>query len=73
MKLTKWFGPEVKPVRFGAYETSFDGIYGFSWFDGKKWGNQSTTPYWALSFFRSDKHIGAEQDKTWRGLAEKPE
>lgn len=73
MKLTKWYGSNQKPVRVGAYETSFDGFYGFSWFDGENWGNQCTNPYRALSSFQARKHIGAAQDKKWRGLAEKQE
>lgn len=73
MKFTKWFGPEQKPVRVGAYETSFHGFDGFSWFDGCMWGNQSQTHHGALERWEQDKHDGAEQDKTWRGLAEKPE
>lgn len=72
MKLTKWYEPGVKPVRIGAYETSFGGFDGFSWFDGLGWGNQSATPHGAFYFWEQAKHDGAEQDKKWRGLTEKP-
>ena len=77
-KLTPWFPPEIKPVYVGAYwvtHKAWDHAYdSFAYWNGTEWSD---------SYVRStsccpDKTEfiwgnGAYQDKSWRGLAEKPE
>jgi len=70
MKLTPWFPPEVKPVHVGYYETGIDYRHPESekggksiflwWFDGKNWVDASRA------------YKCSEQNRYWRGLAEKP-
>lgn len=65
-----WFKPEQKPVNApGVYRTraKFLGA-GFSYFDGKQWGNQRKRPDWALETWKAFGPSG-EQSKEWAGLA----
>jgi hypothetical protein len=70
MKTTKWYTASVKPVRIGVYETDLGNAlekFGFSYWDGNRWGNQYKTPEEAIVWgFRP-----GVQDKFWRGLTEK--
>lgn len=72
MKLTEWFGPNVKPVHFGVYqiEASVGGEF-FNIFDGHTW-------HWGWDTVEDaycGKHnpMSLEKVVRWRGLAEKPE
>jgi len=65
--LTPWFPAHIKPVHVGVYETEMEGVAwskGFSFWNGKRWGNTEILPEWALD----DKGV---QGKKWRGLKEK--
>lgn len=68
MKLTEWFGPDVKPVMPGVYETNVSkGAY--QMWDGKRWGSLAQSPDKALY----DNYTASfYQEVKWRGLAEKP-
>jgi hypothetical protein len=59
--VTQWFGPDVKPVNPGAYESTINedgfGAYLSAEWDGTWWR-------W------EDGRICIFQDRTWRGLAE---
>ena len=62
MKLTKWYPADIKPVRIGWYETKRQNgqISTFKWwFDGNKWRAGQ------------DDFVCNEQNRVWRGLAEK--
>jgi hypothetical protein len=66
-QLTPWFPSSIKPVHIGVYETDIDRVSwskGFSFWNGKCWGNTEDLPEWALD------DIGV-QCKKWRGLQEK--
>jgi hypothetical protein len=66
-QLTPWFSSSIKPVHVGVYETDIDGVAwskGFSFWNGKCWGNTEDLPEWARD------GIGV-QCKKWRGLQEK--
>lgn len=65
--LTDWFGPDVKPVRVGVYETKFrlSGSGSCSWFclwNGSYWGNSRGTPAQATV-----PSCNGVQNKSWRG------
>lgn len=72
-KLTPWFDVEVKPIHTGVYETYFNtdspdpNFPGYSYWNGTFWGNQWSTK----SMAEKSKGLG-DQDKLWRGLAQKP-
>lgn len=69
-----WFKETQKPLRCrpGVYRTRFKGwCNGFSFFNGKKWGCQRSTPKHALVVWRAEGSLSAVQDKEWRGLAER--
>ena len=61
MKVTQWFQPEEKPVHVGWYESEGYTVYHYWWWNGECWT------------FPQDGFICSHQDRTWRGLAEKPE
>jgi hypothetical protein len=66
-QLTPWFPSSIKPVHIGVYETEIDGVAwskGFSFWNGKCWGNTEDLPEWARD------GIG-NPCKKWRGLQEK--
>ncbi|QMV32438.1 hypothetical protein 8G_00044 [Ralstonia phage Hyacinthe] len=64
---TPWFPHHTKPVRPGVYRTRFDGVEGWSYFDGERWG-------WQVWVYHKAKpaHISAYslQEKEWFGLAQ---
>lgn len=74
MKLTEWFGPDVKPTIPGVYETKDIGekySFGAQYWKGDHWGvwcvnheSAARNAYLGRSYF---------QNVEWRGLAEKPE
>ena len=69
-KLTPWYPENVKPVREGVYETNMSGRFGYSYWTGRQWSNQSKL---AVNAARSKTWTsGASQKKNWRGLAEPP-
>lgn len=64
--LTPWFPANTKPVRRGAYQTYRPRLgEGYSFWDGKKWGNQYSTADRAKLF----GYMTGIQEKEWRGLA----
>lgn len=67
-KLTSWFPPSIKPVHVGMYKTHLWGKSAWCYWSGG-WG-------WASKNFalanKSRGHVGAVQNKTWRGLASNP-
>lgn len=67
MKRTEWFPGTVVPTRKGVYETQMPGKNGYSYWDGRQWGNQFNLVERANQL----RHRGA-QNKPWRGLAENP-
>ncbi len=71
MKLTPWFPKHVKPRRIGIYSTSYlGGGEGFSYWDGSAWWNQHPDKWSAKrDHWRTN---GANQRKSWRGLAKEP-
>lgn len=66
MRLTDWFAPHIKPARVGVYSTLHDGHYGYSFWNGARWGGQWNSPEKAAA---NREHPLADQRKTWRGLA----
>lgn len=71
-KLTKWFGPDMKPTIPGVYETlDEEKIIGFQLWKGEFWGRYG---YSVDDAVRSDDGRRSMYQKVrWRGLAEKPE
>ncbi len=74
MKFTPWFPSEIKPVHVGVYLVKFaepvdeKSPEGFAHWDGRDWGWLKTT----ISAAYNDRNTYAsDQNKTWRGLAEK--
>ncbi len=67
MKFTPWFPSEIKPVHKGVYQTLNDNYYAY--WSGKFWG---WTVHSVASAAACRTPRGANQLKTWRGLAEKP-
>lgn len=69
--VTQWFELNVRPIRYGVYETCFEGSvgerFGYSKWSKDGWSYQRTTVEEAAR----ELFIGA-QDKHWRGLAEQP-
>ncbi len=67
MKFTPWFPSEITPVHAGVYQVWNSRTYAY--WNGKKWG-------WAMRSVNEANCLritnGADQFKTWRGLAEKP-
>jgi hypothetical protein len=63
-EVTEWYPADAKPVHVGVYETSFDGIPGFSEWSGIHWGNQYESPDRA----KGRSHFVGFQKKIWRGL-----
>jgi hypothetical protein len=63
-----WFSPEVRPVNVGVYMTEIQyecgPIVGFSFWDGRVWGNQCKT---VLGAEAQHDSVG-EQHKRWCGL-----
>lgn len=60
MKLTKWLGPEITPVRPGWYETSAEphyGSYQMTYWNGFTWSWREANHYECLF-----------QKRYWRGL-----
>lgn len=66
MRLTDWYPPHIKPARVGVYSTLHDGHYGFSYWNGSRWGGQWQT---AEKAAENKEHALADQRKTWRGVA----
>lgn len=72
MKLTEWFPGDVKPVRVGVYERSWENgekfDYPYYFWDGKQWRGQGVS--------REDEMIrntvSVFQNNPWRGLAKEP-
>ena len=76
-KLTEWFPAEIKPVRVGVYEVSNcfgEKIGNFAYWDGKKWSGYNETIEGAIHNYNTAAEFQnrADQNKQWRGLAEKP-
>lgn len=70
MKLTEWFEPTQKPDLKGVYETdSGDGILGYQYWNGVRWGSWGYDVNDAMSEFRMKSFF---QNVYWRGLAEDP-
>lgn len=73
-RLTRQFPPHVKPVRPGVYATDMRSSIGhiieagYSYWSGTRWHNQMLSIHDAAEAGPE----GADQDKYWRGLAEKP-
>lgn len=73
MKLTEWFGPEVKPTIIGVYQVDDeDGMNGdwFAFWDGHSFRHRNETAKEAYEY-RSFRTC-CEPLVKWRGLAEKP-
>lgn len=71
MKVTDWFGPDVKPTIQGWYERNYHMLtrsqakaLANDYWDGEKW---------KIGVPSGATFLGAAQDLRWRGLAEKPE
>ena len=74
MKLSKWIdGKKFKPAHVGVYETkeysSFFKCFAMRYWDGEKWSNG-----WFANFSMDYARTGlaSNQNKTFRGLSEKP-
>lgn len=68
-RLTPWFPPEVKPVRFGIYERLWSDGPLYALWNGKHWKTSWGTPDVAA---RNSSIGSGVQNLPWRGLAEKP-
>lgn len=69
---TQWFGPDIKPMRVGVYETSDTGQPtggGYQYWTGKRWAIFNFTPQDA---YRDRRYKSNYQNRHWRGLAEEP-
>lgn len=71
---TQWFGPEIKPVRIGVYQTRHDARELLSYpsyqhWNGEWWGFYGNTLEIAS---RDGKSKSSFQYPEWRGLAEEP-
>ena len=75
-ELTPWFPPGIKPVHIGVYpvkyKVSAGGMEhsGYAYWTGKEWTNSSNTV--GHAYIYKDWTEGAVQQKSWRGLAQKP-
>lgn len=70
-RLTKWFGPDVKPTIKGVYNTGIgENEHGYQFWNGAQWGFRSLSPDAADQLKREKSCL---QSVKWRGLAEKPE
>ena len=69
MKLSKWFRPEVKPVRSGVYLTSIDPNLldwnGYCHWDGRYWSIAYPS---VVAAYRLRRNISFEQRRSWRGI-----
>ena len=66
MKKTPWFSEHVKPARIGVYERKGGwGITDFSYWDGRRWSVQRTTPGQA---YEDRNDMSPFQCDQWRGL-----
>jgi hypothetical protein len=63
-KMTPWFPSRIKPVHVGVYETDLDGYFGYSFWNGKRWGDTAHKPELANEW-------RGMQQKKWRGFEEK--
>ena len=79
MKLTDWFGPDVKPVRIGVYQIQLS-VRGdsYAYWSGTRWGACTGAAYGDAGIeialeAELRNYEGANQNKTWRGLAEAPQ
>jgi hypothetical protein len=69
-KLTKWFPPEVKPVRHGWYERDYHRpVPAYSYWNGRFWS--SGVPY-LMDNQMTRNIVSPFQSKHWRGLAHPP-
>ena len=72
MKKTQWFPGEVKPVRDGVYEKTFN-VKGrwqvYSRWRDNRWHRFCSTPYAAYKDEERSRH---QNDLPWRGLAQDP-
>ena len=73
-KMTDWYGKDQKPIkdRVGVYNTKFSGHEGFSYWNGRRFGNQRHTAIEAARSYKINATRGAVQEKEWRGLAQNP-
>jgi len=73
-RLTKWFGPDVKPTIPGVYDVKDVGqrhAYGAQYWNGHHWCRWGTDREDAAQSAKGGKSLF--QRINWRGLAEKPE
>jgi hypothetical protein len=64
-KTTKWYPPEVKPVRTGLYECAdakYPNLVWLDWWDGA---------YWCYEHTRKPFSPAEQSRFVWRGLAKK--
>jgi hypothetical protein len=66
-KMTRWFPVNIKPVHVGVYETNLNGYMGYSFWNGKYWGETSSR----RDMERHHKENPGVQNKQWRGFKEK--
>jgi len=65
-EMTPWFPVCIKPVHVGVYETDLAGYLGYSFWNGKWWGDTSHKPEFAVF----EEYRGMQRKK-WRGFKEK--
>lgn len=67
-KLTEWFPADVKPVHVGWYHTRSGGTSAA----GSPWNWWWSGKYWLAEPGAEEGHKCVNQNRIWRGLAEKP-
>lgn len=77
MKKTDWFPHQIKPIRVGVYQIKnpITGEPVYAHWGGKYWGYYKGEFNDAIAYeLDFDLLVDQpDQDKVWRGLAEKPE
>ncbi len=68
-KLTKWFGPDEKPVRIGVYERDYQHPT-YQYWNGKYWCRCAIGPIDAITnTYKSDlQNISDGREIPWRGF-----
>lgn len=67
--MTPFFPADMKPERFGVYNTRCDWGSGYSLWNGFRWGSQYTYPENAEKY---GEETAGHQEKEWRGLSFDP-
>lgn len=73
-KLTRWFPADVKPVQSGIYQVTLSGgsCIQYAMFRDGIWGYGTWSADEARISWRQMPGYPADQNKRWRGLANKP-